>query len=427
MVRVVMPRQGQSVESCIIMKWHKKPGDMISPGDLLFSYETDKAAFDEEAKDTGTLLAILHQEGEDVPCLEAVCVIGKPGEDVSAACSMPEPEPVAPSVSAPATSISPRARALAARTGADLSQTAASGPNGRIIARDVQAAIDAGAVTTYAARGVAPPGATGTGLGGRATLQDAHSMPSTAQTPGTKAYAPEAHDEPLPNIRKRIAATMLESLSSLAQLTHNATYDATQLLAIRKRFKECGKAYAMEGVTIGDLIVFAVSRTLIQSEHAHLNAHFLGDTMRFFCDAHIGLAVDTPRGLMAPTLRYASKKSLLEISNETKALAASCRAGTIDPDLLTSASFTVSNLGALEIEHFTPIINPPQTGVLGVNTVHQRVREIDGKIEVYPAMTLSLTYDHRALDGAPASRFLRDLKRNLENIQMLLGGGVYHV
>lgn len=449
MIPIIMPRQGQSVESCIITKWHKAVGDAVAPGDLLFSYETDKAAFDEEAQDAGTLLAILRQEGDDVPVLETVCLIGQAGEDISAYAAAPvgdapkAPEQAAPAAAPqtqapqatpeavrPAGAISPRARTLAERTGADLSQVMATGPNGRVIARDVQSLVDAGKVVTPAARGVVAGGITGTGLGGRASLRDQGQTPAAAQPAAAAPTAPaqaETWDEPLPNIRKVIARTMHESLSTMAQLTHTVTYDATGVLALRKRFKEGGAAYGMAGVTIGDIIVYAVTRTLIQPEHAALSAHFLGDSIRYFRDVQLGIAVDTPRGLMVPTLRDASRKSLLEISTETKALAAACQAGSIDPDLLTGGSFTVSNLGAFEIEHFTPVINPPQTGILGVNTVQQRVREEGGQIQVYPAMSLSLTYDHRALDGAPASRFLRDLGHNLENIEMLMGGGTYHV
>ncbi len=450
-VPVIMPRQGQSVESCIITKWHKKVGDTVAVGDILFSYETDKAAFDEEAKEAGTLLAILREEGDDVPCLENVCVLGAPGEDISAfsnaaateqAVSAEPSSQVEVSANVPADKsfvateraegkISPRARALAQKSGADLSQVQASGPYGRVIARDVQALIDNGKIITPAAREISRDGLNGTGLGGRVTVRDAVSPAekafSSTATVAAAAPAAEYTDEPLPHIRKVIARSMHESLSTMAQLTHTLSYDASAIMELRRQFKTSGASFGMEGITIGDLIVFAVSRTLVQPEHKALNAHFLYDKMRYFTHANIGIAVDTPRGLMVPTLHCADQKSLLEISIETKRLAKACQGGSIDPDLLTGASFTVSNLGSYEIEHFTPVVNPPQTGILGVCTIQQRPREKDGHLELYPAMSLSLTYDHRALDGAPASRFLRDLKRNLENIQMLLGGGMYHV
>ena len=521
-ISVIMPRQGQSVESCVITKWHKRAGDSVTPGELLFSYETDKAAFDEEAKCGGILLTIIRGEGDDVPCLEPVCVIGEAGEDAGlsgnnqkerAAAGGPSPDELLsnePPQNKPSSSelslselppdgrlpmdvlpqatignllpaeqndgkvfsyeraelkISPRARTLAEKSGADLSFVAASGPDGRVIARDVQALIDAGKIITKAAQGAAAQGLQGTGLGGRVSIRDAARLEAESvlakknpavQDDAAKAdaendliknkiavqekpiefpikgampeeFIPSYRDEPLTKIRKIIAATMFASVSTMAQLTHTATYDATNVVALRKQFKEMGKPFGMDGVTLGDLIIYGVVRTLTQPEHAHLNAHFLGDTIRCFADVHLGLAVDTPRGLMVPTVRYANRKTLLELSREIKLLSAACRTGAVDPDLLAGASFTVSNLGAYEVEHFTPIINPPQTGVLGVNTIQQRVREKEGRIEIYPAMSLSLTYDHRALDGAPASAFLRDLKRNLENIQMLLGGGAYGV
>lgn len=466
-VSVIMPRQGQSVESCIITKWHKQVGDSVSQGEVLFSYETDKAAFDEEAKNDGILLQIIRQEGDDVPCLEPVCVMGEAGESVASPNGGPEEEgtptesmgnepPQAGVTQAAAAllqmehggiKISPRARALAKKSGADLSFVTASGPDGRVIARDVQALIDAGQMITKAAQGFVSGGVSGTGLGGRVSLRDLaakpeapHSAPKkeSANVPAQpvapplaatipEGFAPSYHDEPLPNIRKRIAAAMYASVSSTAQLTHSASFDATNILAYRKQCKEQGKPYGMDGVTLGDLVIYGVVHTLTQPAHAHLNAHFFNDSIRYFDDVHLGIAVDTPRGLMVPTIRYANKKTLLEISKEVKSLSTACRSGAIDPDLLSGASFTVSNLGAYEIEQFTPIINPPQTGILGVCTISQRVREKEGKLEMYPVMTLSLTYDHRALDGAPASAFLRDIKRNMENIQLLLGGGAYDV
>ncbi|NLG58241.1 MAG: 2-oxo acid dehydrogenase subunit E2, partial [Clostridiales bacterium] len=166
------------------------------------------------------------------------------------------------------------------------------------------------------------------------------------------------------------------------------------------------------------MILFAVSRVL--KRHPDLNAHHMGDTMRLFRHVHLGIAVDTPRGLLVPTLFDADTKSLAQISREAKQVGKDAQGGSINPDILSAGSFTVSNLGALGIEMFTPIINPPQVGILGVNCAVDRVRVVDGQITAYPAMGLSLTYDHRAVDGAPASRFLKDLVGALENIGILL-------
>ena len=433
MVPIIMPRQGQSVESCIITKWHKNVGDAVSPGDILFSYETDKAAFDEEAKEAGVLLAILREEGDDVPCLENVAVIGEAGEDPSAFITgedapaktedaapvaekkAEQPAPVVTAEKAEG-KISPRARALAEKSGADLSLAQATGPHGRVIARDVQKLIDEGRVATPAARGEAARGIEGTGLGGHVSLRDLEQKPA-AETAAPAAQQPETWEEKLPNIRKVIAKQMHQSLSEIPQLTHTLAFDATQILALRKMFKENGEAFGMSGVTIGDLIVYAASRTLTQPEHAALNAHFLGDTMRYFRNVQMGIAVDTPRGLMVPTLRDANKKTLLEISKETKELANACKQGSISPDLLSGASFTVSNVGVYGVESFTPVINPPQTAILGVCCTVNRLKA-DGS--VYPAMGLSLTFDHRAVDGAPAAKFLKELCDALANFDLLL-------
>ena len=448
-VAVIMPRQGQSVESCIITKWHKNPGDAVSVGDVLFSYETDKAAFEESAKVSGTLLAAFFQEGDDVPCLTNVCAIGEPGEDfaqfdpngatpaaeapASAPAQAVEAAPAAAPVAASAVmpsgelKISPRARSLAEARFADLSKVSATGPDGRVIARDVQALIDAGQVVTPAASAAYAGGAAGTGLGGRVSLKDLEATEPKPEAPAAASMpAPEAAftDEPLTNMRKVIAKAMMHSLSSIAQLTHTLTFDCTQLQSLRKLYKEKGEAAGLSGVSLGDMVMFALSRTLMQPEHRALNANLIdGTTMRYFHGVNLGFACDTERGLMVPVINGADRMSLKEISESVKSLAKAARAGTINPDLLRGGSFTVSNLGALGIESFTPIINPPQTGILGVDAIVQRVREVNGKIEVYPAMGLSLTYDHRAIDGMPASKFLADLKFNLENFLMLLAKG----
>lgn len=435
---VIMPRQGQSVESCIIGEWYKKAGDRVEEGELLFSYETDKSAFEEPAKLAGTLLAIFYGANEDVPCLETVAVIGEPGEDYThlaprgsapaqgipapaPAVSEPAAEPIA-AAAAPASAgvaergISPRARQAAQRLRVDPAAAPASGPNGRVIERDVLA--------------LAKEGRTGMGLGGRLTEADkamaaVEAAPAaavaSAVTPSPAAPAvAEYEDVKLTNIRKVIAKSMQQSLSTTAQLTHTSSFDVTAILALRRQLKAAGEKMAVPNITLNDILLFAVSRVL--PRHPDLNAHFLDDRIRRFKGVHLGVAVDTPRGLMVPTLFHADQKSLSQISTEARALAAACQDGSINPDLLQGASFTVSNLGALGVEHFTPVINPPQAGILGVNCIIERVRTVEGQLTAYPAMGLSLTYDHRALDGAPASRFLQELCTALENFNALLIG-----
>jgi len=441
---VIMPRQGQSVESCIITKWNKQVGDTVKVGDLLFSYETDKASFDCESEVEGILLKILGNEGDDIPCLQEVCLVGPAGTDVSGysvngefAATEAAPaiavEKTATAVETPVSAnsqigtekISPRARNTAAKLGVDSRYATPTGAEGRIIERDIFALRDAGVMINkaagadYIAKGEKLEG---TGIGGRVSTADL-SAPKAAQAEVQNApvQVPTAAytDEKLPNIRKFIAKAMVESLSSMAQLTHTSSFDATNILKFRQDLKANGEALGMGNITLNDIIIYAVSRVL--KNHKDLNAHLLnGETMRYFNSVNMGLAVDTPRGLLVPTLFNADKMSLTEISIAAKALAKDAQAGSINPELLKGGTFTISNLGSLGIEHFTPVINPPQTGILGVNNLQTRVREVNGELKAYQAMGLSLTYDHRALDGAPASRFLKDLCTALENFTIFL-------
>lgn len=438
---VIMPRQGQSVESCIIAKWHKQKGDKVAVGDLLFTYETDKATFDEEAKVDGIMLEIFFEEGDDVPCLLNVCVIGNEGEstaEFNPNANEAEPQAqqevktetlkveTAPVVLTEKTDlsddmkISPRAKNLADKKGADLRYAAATGPNGRIIERDVRALIDNGVLVTSAAKDgyySSDGSIEGTGLGGRVSIADL-SNPTIATKNAIIENEADSYEVKLPNIRKVIAKAMQHSLSTMAQLTLNSSFDVTEILAFREKLKANKDTLGIGNITINDIIIYAVAKTLLS--HKDCNAHFYDDKMVYFNNAHLGVAVDTPRGLMVPTLFNANLKSLNTISSEVKTLVDDCQKGTITPDALKGGTFTITNLGTLGIETFTPVINPPQTCILGVNTIETRVKEVKGEMKLYKAMSLSLTFDHRALDGAPAARFLKDLIKNLENFSAML-------
>jgi pyruvate dehydrogenase E2 component (dihydrolipoamide acetyltransferase) len=562
-VPVIMPRQGQTVESCIIAKWHKKKGDKVNAGDILFTYETDKATFDEEAKENGILLDRFFEEGDDVPVLTNVCVIGQEGEDTSAFNPHRGEEQQAAdsktgrtgkednkesnkegikiygkrvwtggdgeetggdeektagdeektnkdsekasgdeekisgdeektgsdeenafqgdSIQGEKIKISPRAKNLAEKIGVDYRYAKPTGPDNRIIEKDIISLIEEGPVFTRAAIGESLKAGVkagmagtvegeGTGIGGRITTGDlervtkkleatlttaresnaSHQAASTAQgapgaqgvagTPGAPA-APVATAAPaasitsiappvsmqddreftemkLTTIRKTIAKAMYNSLMSTAQLTLNTSFDATEILEFRNKIKQNKDKLKLQNITINDIILFAVSRTL--PGHKMLNAHFLDDRILLFDAVHLGVAVDTERGLMVPTIFNSDKKTLSEISMEAKILAEECQKGSINPDFLKGGTFTVTNLGMLDIESFTPVLNPPQAGILGVNNIVPRAREVNGQYVYYPAMGLSLTFDHRAVDGAPAARFLKDLKTNLENFSVLL-------
>ena len=444
---VMMPNVGISVESCILTEWHKKKGDAVKKGDVLFTYETDKSTLEEESPVDGIMLEQFFKEDDDIPTMTNVCVIGQEGESTAefapkldnqeapaeaapaapAAAEAPvaaAPAAAVPTAAAPAQAgefikISPRARVLAEKTGIDPHFAAPTGPNGRIIERDVRTLIENGPTATYAAAGEFA-GAAGTGLGGKFSVADIGAAPA-APAATAAADLPEYVDEKMPNIRKVIAKQMVASLSTAAQLTHTTSFDATEIMAFRKKVKENGEKLGLANITLNDIILFAVSRVLAKPEHKALNAHLInGDTMRYFNGVHLGVAVDTDRGLVVPTIKNAQNMSLNEISAKAKELAATCKNGGATPDMLSGASFTVSNVGSYGIESFTPVINTPQTGILGVDTVTTRIREVNGEIKTYPAMGLSLTYDHRALDGSPASRFLVDLRNALENFSLLL-------
>ena len=435
---VIMPRQGQSVESCIITAFNKKVGDTVAEGEILFSYETDKSSFDEASPVAGKILAIFREEGEDVPCLENVLVIGNDGEDISefapkneaetpAAVEEAKPEAkeeatvavaeiASTAVAGAEISISPRARLLAEKTHADILKAVPTGPNGRIIERDVQKLVDMGLTVSPAAKEGYSSAVEGSGINGKVVLGDLNAPKAEAVCEA--APVSEYEDVKLPNIRKVIAKSMHQSLSTMAQLTLNTSFDATKLLALRASLKSGAEALGIGNITLNDMVLFAVSRVLLN--HKDLNAHYLDDVMRYFNTVNLGVAVDTKRGLMVPTIFGAEKLTLNQLSKAAKAVITEAQEGTINPDKLKGGSFTVTNLGSLGIESFTPVINPPQTGILGVDTITKRIKEVNGEDVTYPAMGLSLTFDHRALDGAPAAKFLKELCVALENFDLLL-------
>lgn len=411
---VLMPKAGITVESCIIGKWRKAVGDRVAVGDILFDYETDKASFECESTAGGELLEIFFQDGDEVPCLVNVCAIGTKGEDCAslrpvgttpAAPSAPTEE--APGVraeltpSAPAGTgapVSPRARKLAETAGVDAAQAAGTGPNGRIIERDVRRLMSEGAPVREAL--------------------PVEEEAFAARDSGLSGGEAEYEDVKFSNIRRVIARGMVNSLQAMAQLTEHFSFDASAIQGYRKLLK--GMEGDCAGITLGDMLLFAVSRTIL--DYPDLNANAIEDgSVRRFRHVNLGVAVDTPRGLMVPTIFHADQKSLLQISREVRELAAQARSGRISPDLLAGGTFTVTNLGSTGVEMFTPIINPPQTGILGVCGITQRVRAgEDGQAVLYPAMGLSLTVDHRIVDGAPAAYFMRALCGNLERFTALL-------
>ena len=437
-IPVLMPRQGQSVETCILGEWVKKKGDAVKVGDILFSYETDKASFEEEAKADGILLDVFFAEGDEVPVLVNVAVIGTAGESVDE--FRPGGQAVAPvaETAAPVevvvekatvpevktgadpsgkVKISPRAKNLAEKSGVAYQQLQGSGPEGRIIERDIEAAAQALPKLTPLAQEKAKAeglkvGETTTGLGGKAVAKDLISY--------NPVYSDDFEVKKLTNMRKLIAKAMHTSLQNSAQLTHHMSADARTIMALRKKYKKAFDAGQIsQNITINDLVCFAVIKAL--KKFPQVNTHFIGDSMRWFKKVHLGLAVDTDRGLMVPAIKNADDLSLEGLSGQLQAIAGQCRKGNVSPELLApeAATFTISNLGNYGVEMFTPVINIPQTAILGVCTIVPRPKDLgDGVYGFVPMMGLSLTYDHQALDGGEATLFLREIKEQIENLSI---------
>ena len=452
---ILMPRQGNTVESCLILEWHKQEGESVQAGDILCEVETDKAAFEVESEEGGTVLKLLYPEGEDVAVLAPIAIIGDPGEDISsllAAAGTEEGQQktavseesvsqeaqekvVAAPEQAPAIStatagelrgVSPRARNLSAAKGIDPASLAGSGPGGRVIERDVLAALGDRAPLTPAAtaalleQGMQAP-KRGTGIGGRVTTADLQEVQvSQAVQPAIAEFPGAITDIPVKGVRKIIASRMLDSLQNTAQLTLNASADASSLLAYRKRLKAAPEELDLSGVTINDFVLYAVAKTL--SRFSFMNAHFLGETIREFASVHLGMAVDTERGLLVPVIKNADSLSLKGLSTEAKRLGVASKDGAVSPDDLSGATFTVTNLGALGIESFTPVLNPPEVAILGVCAIQPKPVLSGDDVTYAPHIGLSLTFDHRAVDGAPAARFLKELCAALANFDLLLAG-----
>jgi pyruvate dehydrogenase E2 component (dihydrolipoamide acetyltransferase) len=410
-----MPKQGQSVESCILTEFKKKKGDKVEVGDILFSYETDKASFEEEAQVAGTVLDIFFSDGDEIPVLTSVMVIGNPDE--STETFSPDIKTQKPSQAETKSPVSPRARTLADKNAIRAETLTGTGPKGRVIERDVWNVVESIPKTTPLAReimketGTIPE--TGNGLAGTAKAADIG-----AKNP---VYASDSTVKPLTNMRKLIAKAMYASLQNSAQLTHHLGADARHIMALRKTIKKAVlKGYPID-ISINDMVCFAVIKAL--KKFPQVNAHFLGDSVRLFHKVHLGLAVDTERGLMVPTVKNADDLTLQGLAGQLKEVATLCKTGGISPDLLSpeSASFTVSNLGNYGVEIFTPVINLPQAAILGVNTITPRPKDLgDGVYGFVPYMGLSLTYDHRALDGGEATRFLKQIAVEIECLDIKL-------
>ena len=433
---VEMPKLGNTVEECILATWKKKRGESVSEGEILAEIETDKATFELAAPVAGTLLEVFFGEGALIPVFTKICVIGSPGESIEqfrpgekaapatggerpldgargSVASAEEPLAVARgSVSGTepqpegAAFLSPRARRLAADRGYLPALPAGSGPGGRILERDLRAAYAAAPRISSLARQLLAAGyeapRAGSGINGMILARDLDAPPVR-----------------MSGIRGRIAQRMRESLATTAQYTLNTSADASGLLTLRSKIKKARDSAGFPDVNINDMVMFATIKAL--TDMPELNAELVDGKIYRRPEVHLGFACDTDRGLLVPVVKNCGSLSLGDLSIKVKQLTEQTLQGTVSADDLGGATFTVSNLGNLGIESFSPIINPPQVAVLGVDAIELKPVRREGRVEFVDHIGLSLTCDHQVIDGAPGARFLKVLREKIEAIQSLAG------
>ena len=444
---IVLPQWGMEMQDGTIIKWLKKEGDTVEEGEPIVEIETAKLQTELESTASGILARIVAQEGEIVPIRGVLAVITAPGEEI------PQPAGAASSLtSAPQTSeipsdpplqrgeggaslqaaerdhvqVVPAARRLAQQKGIDLSTVQGSGTRGRILIEDVEKAIQSAVATpTQSANGakvqVLPAArrlagennldlglVRGSGPNGRILLQDVeHAISGQgAGAPST----PTGQVIELTGIRRTIATRMLQSLQTMAQLTITTEANVSEAMALRQGLSR----HQTDGnISPLHLVIKAAARAL--GEHPRLNALQMEDNVQLMTQINIGVAVALDEGLITPVIRDADTKSLSQLAQEGRELAAKTRGGTAKPDDVTGGTFTITNLGAYEIDAFTPIINPPQVGILGLGRVVEKPVIVEGQIAKGEMIYLSLTFDHRIVDGAPAAEFLQSVKGYLED------------
>ena len=444
---IVLPQWGMEMQDGVIVKWLKKEGDSVQEGEPIVEIETAKIQTELESTVSGVLARIVAQEGEIVPIRGVLAVIAAPGEvlpdapssALSAATLAPasppatraaEPDGVAaappppPSQDGVGVQVVPAARRLAQQNSIDLSQVQGSGPRGRILIADVEKAVQGGTSppsqdsarvqVVPAARRLAQQNSInlaqvpGSGPGGRILVAD---VESALQRSGALAPQPGASQTiPLEGIRRTIATRMLQSLQTMAQVTVTTEVNVAEAMLLRQ-----GLSRQQDEGSISPLqfVIKATARAL--KEHSRLNSLQMEDHAQIVDQINIGVAVALEEGLITPVIRDADTKTLSELAQEGRELAAKTRDGKARPEDVTGGTFTITNLGAFEIDAFTPIINPPQVAILGVGRVVEKPVIQDGQVAKGSLMYLSLTFDHRIVDGAPAAEFLQAVKKHLED------------
>ena len=408
-VEVRLPQLAASMADGVISKWLKNIGEPVKKGESLFEVESDKVTTEVESPADGILRRIQVPEGQKVDVGTVLAVIGSEEEIVPetngggvVAASGTAPGSVAlataPVDVTPATKlfVTPRARKVAEERGVDLNSIRGTGPGGRILERDVLAA----------APSLKPP------------EQAPATTPSPAPQPmvAARAAAPE-QVIPLTGMRRTIAERMVKSQQTVAEVTLNVEVDVSEIVKLREQVSAEWQKVHGNKVSYNDVIIRAVAKAL--REHPALNSSLAEDGLHQYADVNVGVAVAIDAGLVVPVIRNADQRSLLEIAQQSRALADRARQNQLTRDDLTGGTFTVTNMGMLGVETFTPIINLPECAILGVGQIADRAVVREGQIVARPTMWLSLTFDHRIVDGAPAAVFLRRIRQLLESPYLL--------
>jgi pyruvate dehydrogenase E2 component (dihydrolipoamide acetyltransferase) len=438
---IKMPKLGLTMTEATLVRWLKTEGEPVSPGEILFEFESDKSLMEFESPAAGVLGQILVAEGETVPCGVPVAQLqvaktkettAQPGQSVAPAGG---DQPAAAIASSPAPSRSgfssifatPAAKRIARKLGVDLARVNGRGPGGRIQRADVEVAArtvapPAGRTSTPLAKrlareyGVDWTRIEGSGPSGRVVKADILAA-SQAEAGPSPAPSDAGYDsEPLSAIRRVIARRMTDSAFSAPHVTLFTEVDATNLVEARTQLNtELNGAIRL---SYNALLVSIVARAL--REFPAMNANLVDDEIRRYHDIHVALAVDTERGLLVPVIRQADRLDLLSIQQTGDTLIERALAGRSLPDDLTGGTFTITNLGMFEIDGFTPIINQPQAAILGVGRIVAKPVAVDNAVVVRRMLILSLSFDHRLVDGGPAARFLQRIKQLIERPFALL-------
>lgn len=441
MPEITMPRLSDTMQEGTIARWLKKPGDTVKKGDILGEIETDKATMDLEAYDSGVLEQILVQEGETVPIGQTIAVIGSgkgaaaapaKQEQAAAAKTSAQEQPAAPPAPAQApqpaaastqqmaqvssdgaaVKASPLARRMAAEFGIDLSQLHGSGPGGRIVRDDIEDYRE-----QQAAKGPAAAASTAPGAPSEAPPLPTAPSPAAAPAPQPSVSA-ETTITPLTRVQALIARRLTEAKQTIPHFYVSSEVDMTEALIMRQTFN----ANAGEGgvkVTVNDLIVKACALAL--EKFPEVNSSFKDNQLIQYKRINVGIAVDVPSGLVVPVIRDTNIKGVRSIAREAKALIEKARANKLAPTDLEGGTFSVSNLGMMDVSGFIAVINPPQSAILAVASSRKQFVSIDGQPVIRDIMSMTLSADHRVLYGATVARFLQEVKRLLQNPYSLLG------